>query len=145
MKLVSGSLAKTLSLALFWATLSSMVLSSVARAETIGLSLPLSGRYAPVAEKVLLGARLALEEAVKTQSDISLQVEDDACSPDTANKVGANLFAAKIIIGPMCFDTARQLAEVSGKNVIALCRGRVNIHNFLSILFQMHQIQKLWR
>ncbi len=78
---------------------------------TIGVVLPLTGRYKAVSEVVLRGIQLALNG-----SDIELVVKDTQGDVDLAGKAVEELVfdsQAAVIVGPLLGDEARRVALVS--------------------------------
>ena len=74
--------------------------------EEIGLSLPFTGRGAAYAELVKSGAKLAVDQV----QGLTLNVADDRCDPTTASAIASQFENAAIVIGPMCFETAKAIA-----------------------------------
>ncbi len=96
-------------------------------ADVIGLSLPLKGRFAPVASRLEFGAYMALEDLKKAGHDIELITHDDGCDPSRASEITQKLRreGARLILGSICFDMAKALAaaavkELPGTPVITL-------------------------
>ncbi|MEL6783022.1 MAG: ABC transporter substrate-binding protein [Pseudomonadota bacterium] len=83
----------------------------------IGLSLPLEGRFGPVAQKVEFGARLALEQMRGAGENTTLKLVPSACNANAAieqaSTEAAALLEAKadIVIGSLCFRHAVALAK----------------------------------
>ncbi|MEO1398551.1 MAG: ABC transporter substrate-binding protein, partial [Pseudomonadota bacterium] len=78
----------------------------------IGLSLPLTGRFAAVAKQVEFGAQAALQAHNAGGSAAELVLFDDKCDAERALEA-AKLYAAKnvsSIIGPLCYGFAKALA-----------------------------------
>lgn len=81
------------------------------RPRTVGVILPLTGRYKAVSEVVLRGIQLALEG-----SDLELVVKDSEGDVDLAGRAVEDLVfdsQAAVIIGPMLGDEARRVALVA--------------------------------
>ena len=78
----------------------------------IGLSLPLSGRMSPVAERIEFGALAAINKLKADGGDIKLVLVDDGCNERKVPKAVEKLreVGVSIVVGPTCFDIARQLA-----------------------------------
>ena len=105
---------------LFASFLFTCILCMTAQAQTIGVSLPLSGKYAAVAEKIRLGVELAFDDLNANGANLTLQIADDACDLEKADAVAQTLSDAEIIVGPVCFESARAIAALTQKKVIAL-------------------------
>ena len=87
--------------------------------DVIGLSLPLSGRSSPVAERIEFGALAAVNKLKADGFDIRLVLVDDGCDerkvPEAVEKLRAE--RVKIVVGPVCFDVARQIAaSINGED-----------------------------
>ena len=80
-----------------------------ARAEIIGISLPLSGDRAKHAKRFLAGAQIAMNVL---GGNHELFVADDGCNPDFAELAADDLFAkgAVIITGFLCNETTKVIA-----------------------------------
>lgn len=92
-----------------------LLISSVVLAQdVIGLSLPLSGRLSPVAERIEFGAQAAVSTLGARGRDIQLVLVDDGCdqrkTPDAIKSLSAE--KVEIVIGPTCFAIAREIATV---------------------------------
>ncbi len=82
-------------------------------AERIGLAVPLSGRQAPVGDRVEFGAFMQLEDARSGGKTVELVLVDTACTAEGALAASEQLKAAEveIVIGPLCTQSAIALAE----------------------------------
>jgi branched-chain amino acid transport system substrate-binding protein len=87
--------------------------TSVNAAETIGLSLPLDGRLAPVAKRMEYGAQLAVQKLTQQGHDVQLVLVDDGCDVDKATETATTLIDNKvdIVVGPLCFRMATAMAK----------------------------------
>lgn len=126
-----------LSLRLIFAALSIPLLSAVspssANAETIGISLPLSGDAAELGQNFRTGAKLAMESI---GSDHELFIVDDGCDPDLGELAASDLKFRNpdIIIGILCNAPAKVIADkfsetptpilVSGARSVRLIKDR---------------------
>ena len=102
---------RALLLALLW------VAALPAWAETIGLSIPQTGRYAPLGSQIEFGFLQAIEDHVRTGGKRpQTAIIDDRCSEDGAKAGLATLRErqARIVVGAPCFDAAFALAEGLG-------------------------------
>lgn len=94
--------------------------------DVIGLSLPLSGRLMPVAQRMEFGALLALENLKSSGRDLKLVAVDDSCDPSKTSTVAREFADADvdIVVGAPCFSVARKLAEslnvTDGENVVTI-------------------------
>ncbi|MEM1038321.1 MAG: ABC transporter substrate-binding protein [Pseudomonadota bacterium] len=89
----------------------------------VGLSLPLTGRFAPVARQVEFGAMAALTAHKNAGGKSEIVLFDDQCDPERA-KAAATIFEKQkvpVITGPLCFAFAKSLALALKEN--ALQRG----------------------
>ena len=77
----------------------------------IGASLPLTGRFQPIAELVLAGMQKAVADMNSAGGEFELVVVDDACEEEGARAAAETLKEASIVIGPLCFKTAKTLAS----------------------------------
>ena len=81
---------------------------------TIGLSLPLSGRYAPLGRQIEIGVLKAIEDHVRSGGvRPEIAPVDDACTGDNA-KANAEVLRdrrAAIVIGLPCFEAAFALLD----------------------------------
>ena len=97
-------------------------LAAEAWAAKIGLSLPLSGRYAPIGKKIDFGVLQAIEDHARQGGERpELVIVDDAC---TAEDFGPKAEALadpqiRIVIGLPCFGPAFALAETLDVPIIA--------------------------
>lgn len=82
-------------------------------AEIIGLSLPLTGRFAPVAERMEFGALMAARQLKAQGRSVTLKVADDACDPEKAAGISRQFRddRVEIVIGLPCFATGRAVAQ----------------------------------
>ncbi|MGI9355357.1 MAG: ABC transporter substrate-binding protein [Rhizobiaceae bacterium] len=80
--------------------------------DVIGLSLPLTGRFSPVADRIEFGAMAAINKLKADGRDIRVMLLDDGCSERNMPKVVEQLRVerVKIVVGPVCFDIAKQIA-----------------------------------
>ncbi len=80
------------------------------QAATIGVMLPLSGKYARYGRQALRGIRIALA-GLEYDDYITLRVEDTASDPDTAIRAYRQLTdeGVGIILGPLLAETAEAL------------------------------------
>ncbi len=96
-------------------------------AQTVGLSLPLSSRYAPVAQRMEFGAALAQEFLADEGRAVELALADDKCDPEAATETAERLATARVVVGPLCFQTAVALAEAlkkrAGQNIPVISVG----------------------
>jgi len=80
--------------------------------DVVGLSLPLSGRLSPVAERIEFGALAAANKLRGEGRGIRLVLVDDGCDarklPDVEKKLREE--RVSIVVGPGCFEIARKLA-----------------------------------
>ncbi len=81
-------------------------------AERIGLAVPLSGRQAPVGDRVEFGAFMELEDARADGKTVELVLADTGCTAEGALAASEQLKAAEveIVIGPLCTEAAIALA-----------------------------------
>lgn len=84
--------------------------STTQAADIIGLSLPLSGRTAPVGERMKIGVQLAIAAQNAAGGDLVLKTIDDACDPVVTKEAAERLRDASLVVGPVCFDVATTLA-----------------------------------
>ncbi len=84
---------------------------SAIASDLIGMSLPVTGRSAPIAQQMQTGAALAIQKVRKAGYDIQLKFADDKCAAENASDVARSLNDASIVVGPLCFDTAKAIAE----------------------------------
>ncbi|MEL6946341.1 MAG: penicillin-binding protein activator [Pseudomonadota bacterium] len=79
----------------------------------IGLSLPLTGRFAAIAKKVEFGAQVALRRAAAVQVHApEMVLFDDGCAAEKASAGAETFLAAEVdvVIGPLCYQYAKALA-----------------------------------
>ncbi|MDD9909858.1 MAG: penicillin-binding protein activator [Ahrensia sp.] len=91
----------------------SMAWSTIVLAQDVlGLSLPLSGRFAPVAERIELGAQAAMKDLVARGRDVRLVLVDDGCDMQRVEETTKRFDAENVSVigGPVCFEIARALA-----------------------------------
>ena len=92
-----------------------LLAAGAAEAATIGLSLPLSGRYAPIGRQIEIGVLKAIEDHVR-QGGARPEIApvDDACGADNAADNAAQMRerGAEVVIGVPCFDAAFALARL---------------------------------
>lgn len=81
--------------------------------DVIGLSLPLSGRLSPVAERIEFGAQAAANTLKAQGHNVRLALVDDGCDQRKVSDATKALASeqVKIVVGPTCFAIARQIAE----------------------------------
>lgn len=104
-------LTSLLKLATFGACLLHVTaLADIARAETIALSVPLSGDYAEIGRDFSLGAKLAMETIGR---DHQLFIADDGCNPDLAKLAAKDIQSrnAALVTGMICNEAALTLAN----------------------------------
>jgi len=91
-------------------TMLSFSVSGHARAETIALSLPLSGDFAEIGRGFSTGAKLAIESL---ETDHTLFIADDGCDPDLAKLAAKDIRSQKaaIVTGMICNEAALALAS----------------------------------
>lgn len=98
-----------------------------AGAETIGLSLPVSGNAAELGARFQLGAKLAMEES---GTGHTLYIADDGCEPELA-KLAADDLAKQnpaIVTGLLCNDAAIAAAtKFAGPGIPVLVAGARSI------------------
>lgn len=84
----------------------------VMAAEVIGLSLPLDGRFAPIAKRMEFGAQLAVQQLTEAGRNIEIVLADDACDENRAPEIARSFIDAQVevVIGPVCFKFAVALA-----------------------------------
>ena len=75
-------------------------------AQSIGVSLPLTSRYKPIAERMEFGAHMAISDLGERGANITMRVVDDGCDPTKAPSVAEQLSGTEIVVGPLCYDTA---------------------------------------
>ncbi|MEE9314590.1 MAG: ABC transporter substrate-binding protein [Rhizobiaceae bacterium] len=87
-------------------------------ADVIGLSLPMNGRFAPIAQRMEFGALMAIEDLRATGQEYELKLVDDGCDPKAAvTQANALLEAkAKIVVGSLCFKQAIALVKALNTN-----------------------------
>ncbi len=87
--------------------------SAAAAAERIGLAVPLTGRQAPVGDRVEFGAFMELEDARAAGEAVELVLVDTVCTAAGAAAAAEQLMAAEveIVIGPLCTESAVSIAE----------------------------------
>lgn len=85
-------------------------------AEVIGLSLPMSKRYAEISKRFELGALIAQGQLNDLGRDIEIKLVDDNCDSATVPELSKQLTDAKAIIGLPCFKVATQLARAFKAN-----------------------------
>lgn len=84
---------------------------------TVGLSIPLQGRFAPVAKRVEFGALLAVQNLRGTTQEVTAKLVPSACEANAqsgkAAQEAASLLDQKsaIVIGNLCFRHAATLAK----------------------------------
>ena len=91
-----------------------LVAAPPALADKIGLSLPLTGRYAPIGNKIDFGVLQAIEDHVRRGGRRpELVIVDDACTAEGLAKKSAPLAdpEVRVVIGLPCFEPAFALAE----------------------------------
>ena len=123
-----------------------MLMPTAFAEDVIGLSLPITGRFSPVAEQVEFGARLALEQLNSKGSDLQIELVDDGCNPKTAGQ-SANKFlkaGAKIVVGPLCFKLAIELVKAlntSGDETPTIPVIAINTRN--NLLKRLRDVEEL--
>ncbi|MEO0545914.1 MAG: ABC transporter substrate-binding protein [Pseudomonadota bacterium] len=86
----------------------------------IGLSLPLTGRFAPVARQVEFGAMAAFQAHKNAGGKGEIVLFDDQCDPERA-KAAATEFEQQnvsVITGPLCYAFAKSLALTLKENAL---------------------------
>ncbi len=85
-------------------------LGSTLKADTIAISIPLSGDYSEVGRNFSMGAKLAMETIGKEHQ---LFIADDGCDKDLANLAVNDISALKpaIVTGMLCNDVAITFAN----------------------------------
>ena len=98
----------------FFALFAAMVFAVPAMAQTVGISLPLSGRFEPVSARILQGAQLALADLEQNGTPVEALVVDDGCELKTAAEIANQFLNAdvKLVVGNLCFRLARKMAEL---------------------------------
>ena len=79
-------------------------------AQEIGLVVPLSGDFAKVGQNIKNGFLHAAEEKYKGQ-EIEFKIVDDQCEAKNVTRKINELKNTKIIVGPVCFDVAVEMAK----------------------------------
>ena len=90
------------------------LVTTAAWAETIGLSLPYSGRYAPIGRQLEIGVLTAIEDHVRLGGERpEIAPVDDACGTEktTDNLAQLREREVAVVIGLPCFDAAFALAD----------------------------------
>lgn len=82
-------------------------------ADIVGLSLPLTSRYEPIANRLEFGANLAVADRRAAGQDLRLSLFDDHCEPERAPEAVEQYLAAAVslVAGPLCFDVAAELVK----------------------------------
>ena len=95
-------------------------ITSQSRAETIGVSIPLSGPFAELGRKFRTGANLAMSRL--TNGEHKLFIADDGCDPDLARLAAADLKSQStgIITGFLCNEAAIISANAFSESKIPL-------------------------
>lgn len=118
-------LTKTLSKVMLSGSLSICLLmpfSNFAKADTIALSLPLSGDFSEIGRDFSTGAKLAMKAIGK---GYQLFIADDGCDRDLANLAAKDIKSVKpvLVTGMICNDAALALANKLRDSQIPLLVG----------------------
>ena len=82
-----------------------------AAAQPIGVSLPLSGPFAPIALEMKKGILAAIEDRGESGDHPDLRIVDDGCDETAMERIAPELADVSVIIGAPCFKAARALAH----------------------------------
>ena len=96
--------------ALAWAAIA--LICGTVSAQSIGLSLPLSGKFADIGQRMEFGANLAITDAKDSGADVTLTLVDDQCDTERAAEAAKRFVEASVqaVAGPICFDPAQAIA-----------------------------------
>ncbi|MEM8750083.1 MAG: ABC transporter substrate-binding protein [Pseudomonadota bacterium] len=95
------------------ATIALMAANDAQSADRIGLSVPLSGRYAQIGSSMEFGAHAAVKALNEQGRDITLTIVDDACDAEKVPDLITELTQrnVEIVVGLPCFAVAQALAR----------------------------------
>ena len=118
------------------------VLRGYAEADTIGVSIPLSGDASELGQKFRSGVKLALEELGNRHQ---LFIADDGCDPDLASLAASDLASQQpaIVIGLLCNEPAKVVSsELAGTRVPIIVAGARSVR---LIKDREREAWNLWR